>query len=301
MSSADLLIGGMTCASCATRVERKLNRLDGVTATVNLVTETASVSFPETLTAGDLIAVVQKTGYTAALSATAAAASVAGTRSEPASDDSASHESASDKSALGQDAPGWEALGQDVPGQDVPGQGRPGQGIQGQDVPGRSAPAGAANRAPAGGTVQLRRRLLVSAALAIPVAVLAMVPALRFPAWQWVSLALTLPVATWGAWPFHRAAAVNARHGAATMDTLVSLGTLAAWTWSLVVLAAGLDADTYFEVGPLRYFQFVRMMRHTMASNLVAIADNACQHLQVLWTPVNLPPVIDVLVPEVVR
>ncbi|TVZ04706.1 copper-translocating P-type ATPase [Trebonia kvetii] len=217
----------MTCASCATRVERKLNRLDGVTATVNLVTETASVSFPETLTAGDLIAVVEKTGYTAALPATAAVASVTGTRSEPASDESASGKSASAESAPGQDAPGWEALG--------------------RDVPGRSAPAGAANRIPAGGTVQLRRRLLVSAALAIPVAVLAMVPALRFPAWQWVSLALTLPVATWGAWPFHRAAAVNARHGAATMDTLVSLGVTAATLWSLYALCTG-GADSYLEV-----------------------------------------------------
>ncbi|HTR95915.1 MAG TPA: copper-translocating P-type ATPase, partial [Trebonia sp.] len=93
----------------------------------------------------------------------------------------------------------------------------------------------------------LRRRLLVSAALAVPVTVLAMVPALRFPSWQWVSLALTVPVATWGAWPFHRAAAVNARHGAATMDTLVSLGVAAATLWSLYALCTG-GEDSYLEV-----------------------------------------------------
>jgi len=195
MSTADLLIGGMTCASCATRVEKKLNRLDGVTATVNLATETAQVSFPEPLTIGDLIAVVEKTGYTAALPA---AATAARTRNE----------SAPDVTAPGQDA---------------------------------------TNGTPASGTASLRRRLLVSAALAVPVTVLAMVPALRFPSWQWVSLALTVPVATWGAWPFHRAAAVNARHGAATMDTLVSLGVAAATLWSLYALCTG-GEDSYLEV-----------------------------------------------------
>jgi Cu+-exporting ATPase len=166
VSNTDLVIGGMTCASCATRVEKKLNKLAGVTATVNLATETARVSFPDALTVADLIAVVERTGYTAALPAPAAGA----------------------------------------------GQGGPG-------LP--------------------RRRLLVSLALAVPVTVLAMVPAVQFPAWQWVSLALATPVATWGAWPFHRAAAVNARHGAATMDTLVSVGVAAAYLWSLYALVFG--------------------------------------------------------------
>ncbi len=169
MSTADLVIGGMTCASCAARIEKKLNKLAGVTATVNLATETARVSFPETLTVADVIAVVKKTGYTAAL-------------------------------------------------------------------PAPERAAGAVRPAPAD---PLRRRLLASLALAIPVTVLAMIPAAQFPYWQWVSLALAAPVATWGAWPFHRAAAVNARHGTATMDTLVSLGVTAAFLWSLYALIFG--------------------------------------------------------------
>jgi P-type Cu+ transporter len=179
MSTTDLVIGGMTCASCATRVEKKLNRLEGVTATVNLATETARVSFPGALTVADLIAAVERTGYTAALPA-------AGTNAD--------------------------------------------------------TDAGAGQRK-AGSP---RRRLVVSLALAVPVTVLAMVPAAHFPAWQWVSLALATPVATWGAWPFHRAAAVNARHGAATMDTLVSVGVAAAYGWSVYALAFG--GATYLEV-----------------------------------------------------
>ena len=176
MSTTDLVIGGMTCASCAARVEKKLNRLDGVTATVNLATETASVSFPESLRVADLIAVVERTGYTAALPAPPAASAT---------------------------------------------------GAAGDD-------AGAEDRA---GSPQ--RRLAVSIALAVPVMVLAMVPAAQFPSWQWVSLALAVPVVTWGAWPFHRAAAINARHKAATMDTLVSVGVTAAFLWSLYALCLG--------------------------------------------------------------
>jgi Cu+-exporting ATPase len=167
----------MTCASCAARIEKKLNKLDGVTATVNLATETARVSFPDGLTVADLIAVVERTGYTAALP-----------------------------------APPEEGAGQE----------------------GSAAP---------------RRRLIVSLVLAVPVIVLAMVPAVQFPAWQWVSLALATPVATWGAWPFHRAAAVNARHGTATMDTLVSVGVAAAYLWSLYALVfGGAGHATYLEV-----------------------------------------------------
>ena len=169
MSTTDLVIGGMTCASCAARVEKKLNKLDGVSATVNLATETARVSFPDAVTVADLIAVVERTGYTAKLPAPVSARAAA--------------------------SPGDS-----------------------------SAP---------------RRRLVASLALAVPVMVLAMVPAAQFPAWQWVSLALATPVATWGAWPFHRAAAVNARHGAATMDTLVSVGVAAAYLWSLYALVFG--------------------------------------------------------------
>jgi P-type Cu+ transporter len=177
MSTTDLVIGGMTCASCATRVEKKLNKLGGVTATVNLATETARVSFPASVTVTDLISAVERTGYTAALP-------------EPASEETADREHRN---------------------------------------------------------TSMRRRLIASLALAVPVTVLAMLPAARFPGWQWVSLALATPVTTWGAWPFHRAAAVNARHGAATMDTLVSVGVAAAFGWSLYALVAG-TGETYLEV-----------------------------------------------------
>lgn len=174
VTAVELTIGGMTCASCAARIEKKLNRLDGVTATVNFATETARVSFPATLSASDLISAVERAGYTAALPAT-----------RPDSDH----------------GPG---------------------------------------RVPAG-------RLVVSLALAVPVVLLAMVPGTRFPGWEWVSLALATPVATWGAWPFHRAAFAGARHGAATMDTLVSVGVTAAYLWSLYALSSG-GGQTYLEV-----------------------------------------------------
>jgi Cu+-exporting ATPase len=173
--SVELAIGGMTCASCAARIERNLGKLDGVTATVNLATETARVSFPAAVSVGELIAAVAHAGYTAALPLAAGAESAAGA------------------------------------------------GLA--DEPGESA--------------ALRRRLLVSVALAIPVVFLAMVPAAQFSYWQWASLALASPVAVWGAWPFHRAALANLRHGAATMDTLISTGVSAAYLWSLFALFFG--------------------------------------------------------------
>jgi Cu+-exporting ATPase len=162
----ELDIGGMTCAACANRIEKKLNRLTGVSATVNYATERARATVPDTLTPADLIAVVEKTGYTAA-----------------------------------------EPTPEPVP------------------APGRRDP--------------LRDRLLISAALSLPVVVLAMVPAWQFTYWQWLSLVLAAPVVGYGGWPFHRAAFVNLRHGAATMDTLVSVGTLAAFGWSLWALFLG--------------------------------------------------------------
>jgi len=182
--AVDLAIGGMTCASCAARVEKKLGRLDGVTATVNFATGTARVSFPAAMPATDLISVVEQAGYTAALPAPPC--------SEPA----------------------------------------------GREPAGRE-PAGAAAEDGAGETAALRQRLLASLALAIPVVALAMIPPLQFRNWQWVSLALASPVAVWGAWPFHRAAAVNAWHGAATMDTLISAGVTAAYLWSVYALFFG--------------------------------------------------------------
>ncbi len=167
--SVELSISGMTCASCAARIEKKLNKLDGVTATVNFATEKAQVSFPAAVSPGDLIAVVERAGYTAAL-----------------------------------------------------------------PVPPRAGAAGTV--AEADETAGLRQRLLVSLVLGVPVVVLAMVPALQFRDWQWLSLVLAAPVAVWGAWPFHRAALLNARHRAATMDTLISAGVTAAFAWSLYAL-----------------------------------------------------------------
>jgi Cu+-exporting ATPase len=180
--AVELAIGGMTCASCAARVEKKLNKLDGVTATVNFATETARVTFPPSVSAADLIKVVEQAGYVAAVPAPREAEALL--------------------------APGDDPLGPPAPG-----------GILPPDPPGR--------------------RLLVSLALAIPVMLLAMVPALQFRNWQWASLALASPVAVWGAWPFHRAAVLNARHGAVTMDTLVSVGVAAAFLWSLYALFFG--------------------------------------------------------------
>ncbi|MER6166122.1 heavy metal translocating P-type ATPase [Streptomyces violaceorubidus] len=180
-AEVELLIGGMTCASCAARVEKKLNRMDGVTATVNYATEKARVSHPVTTEVAELIATVVRTGYTA---------------EEPAPP---------------------------PPPADEAGTEEPGAGV-GEEDPELSA---------------LRRRLLVSALLAAPVVLLAMVPALQFDNWQWLSLTLAAPVVVWGGLPFHRAAWTGVRHGAATMDTLVSLGTLAAFGWSLWALFFG--------------------------------------------------------------
>ncbi|MFD4598111.1 heavy metal translocating P-type ATPase [Streptomyces sp. NPDC058464] len=174
-SQVELLIGGMTCASCAARVEKKLNRMDGVTATVNYATEKAKVTYPQGVQVADLIATVVKTGYTA---------------EEPA--------------------------------------------------PPEPEPDGdAPEAAPDPELAALRHRLLVSGLLAVPVVLLAMVPALQFDNWQWLSLTLAAPVVVWGGAQFHRAAWTNARHGAATMDTLVSVGTLAAFGWSLWALFFG--------------------------------------------------------------
>ncbi|MBL1080560.1 copper-translocating P-type ATPase [Streptomyces actinomycinicus] len=174
-SEVELLIGGMTCASCAARVEKKLNRMDGVSATVNFATEKARVSIADGVRVADLIATVQKTGYTA------------------------------------------------------------------EEPPPPEPAAEAAPESPQGdaGLGALRHRLLVSALLAAPVVLLAMVPALQFDNWQWLSLTLAAPVVVWGGAPFHRAAWTNLRHGAATMDTLVSVGTLAAFGWSLWALFFG--------------------------------------------------------------
>ena len=183
MSTADhnqhveLPIEGMTCASCATRIERKLNKLDGVAATVNYATEKATVDYdPVVAQSEDLLGAVQAAGYHAVLP-------------------DADHE-------------------------------HDGGGHEHHDIS-------------EGETVALRRRLVISAALSFPVLLMAMVSALQFDNWQWLSLQLATPVVLWGAWPFHRAAWANLKHATATMDTLISVGVLAAWLWSLYSLFLG--------------------------------------------------------------
>lgn len=170
----ELAIGGMTCASCAARVEKKLNKIEGVTATVNYATEKAKIAFPEGVSTDDLVTAVQNAGYTATLP------------TPPSADESGPTD----------------------------------------DPRARELTA-------------LRTRLIVSAILSVPVIAMAMVPALQFDNWQWLSLTLAAPVIVWAGLPFHRAAWTNLRHGTATMDTLISLGTTAAFAWSLYALFFG--------------------------------------------------------------
>ncbi|MFD7865623.1 heavy metal translocating P-type ATPase [Streptomyces sp. NPDC059783] len=186
-SEAELTIGGMTCASCAARVEKKLNRMDGVTATVNYATEKAKVAYGPGTALDDLIATVERTGYTAR--------PVPPPAPEPVADETPETSG--------------EAGGPEPPEE------------------------------PDTETASLRQRLTVSAVLAAPVVALAMIPVLQFDNWQWLSLTLAAPVVVWGGLPFHRATWTNLRHGAATMDTLVSVGTLAAFGWSLWALFLG--------------------------------------------------------------
>ncbi|MFE6039294.1 heavy metal translocating P-type ATPase [Streptomyces sp. NPDC056452] len=225
-SEAELTIGGMTCASCAARVEKKLNRMDGVTATVNYATEKARVTFGAGTALDDLVATVEKTGYTAqpvprpAPEPPPAPPAAPGSRGgEHAQDD----EHARD----GEASPDGETTA----AAQGPAAGAPDR----EDESSQDA----ADRTAAEALAALRRRLLVSATLAVPVVLMAMVPALQFDNWQWLSLTLAAPVVVWGGLPFHRATWTNLRHGAATMDTLVSVGTLAAFGWSLWALFFG--------------------------------------------------------------
>ncbi|WP_030569292.1 heavy metal translocating P-type ATPase [Streptomyces aureocirculatus] len=179
-TQVELAIGGMTCASCAARIEKKLNRMDGVTATVNYATEKAKVSFDGAEVAvTDLVATVEATGYTA-------------------------REPAPPRTERGGGGPGGE-----------------GEGDGDSELR------------------TLRERLITAVVLSVPVIAMAMIPALQFEYWQWLSLTLAAPVVTYAAWPFHKAAVTNARHGAATMDTLISVGTSAAFLWSLWALFLG--------------------------------------------------------------
>lgn len=168
MNTVELTIGGMTCASCAARVEKKLNKLDGVAATVNFATEKARVEFGDNISPEELLTAVESAGYQAEL-----------------------------PTVVDEAAPEVDP------------------------------------------TAALRQRLMICVALSVPVIAMAMAPALQFTYWQWLSLTLAAPVVAWGAWPFHRAALTNLRHGTATMDTLISVGTLAAFGWSIYALFWG--------------------------------------------------------------
>ncbi|MFD0143857.1 MULTISPECIES: heavy metal translocating P-type ATPase [unclassified Streptomyces] len=177
-AQVELAIGGMTCASCAARIEKKLNRMDGVEATVNYATEKAKVTFDAEISVQDLIATVEATGYTAEEPA-------------PPRTESGREEGPTDEEKADEEL-------------------RP-----------------------------LRQRLITAVVLAVPVIAMAMIPALQIEYWQWLSLTLAAPVVVYAAWPFHKAAWTNARHGAATMDTLISVGTIAAFLWSLWALFFG--------------------------------------------------------------
>ena len=189
-TDVELAITGMTCASCANRIERKLNKLDGVMASVNYATEKAKVSYPETVSTDDLLSTVEAAGYAAEMP-------------RPVLDR---------------------------------------QPDEHGDEPDRADPE----------LDSLRQRLIVSALLTVPVVAMAMVAAFQFEYWQWASLTLAAPVVVWGAWPFHRAAWANLRHGTTTMDTLVSLGVLAAFGWSVAALFWG-TAGTPGMTHPFRF------------------------------------------------
>ncbi|WP_330312059.1 heavy metal translocating P-type ATPase [Streptomyces sp. NBC_00523] len=234
LSRADFTIGGMTCASCAARVEKKLNRMDGVTATVNYATEKARVSYDAAaVSVGDLVATVERTGYTAKpLPGTAARAP------EPAATSEAPEAAEAPQAEQAPRPATAEAPHAPQAPQPTPRTPRPEP--EAEAPPHSEADPGAdPDDTPDPALAALRQRLIVSAALAAPVVALAMIPALQFDFWQWLSLTLAAPVVVWGGLPFHRATWTNLRHGAATMDTLVSVGTLAAFGWSLWALFLG--------------------------------------------------------------
>ncbi len=251
--AVDLAVDGMTCASCVARVEKRLNAIDGVHATVNLPLASARVDYsgdqPPAELAEQLLAAVASTGYRAVVT------------SGPGSVATQHH------SANGHDQPGQHDHGS----------------LDEDDTPKLR---------------DLRRRLVVSVPLAIPVVAVSMVPALHFAGWQRILLLLALPVVGWGAWPFHRAAAVNARHRASTMDTLVSLGIIAATTAS--VWAALVGGESYLEVAVTvsvfllagRYAE--ARATHSGASALRALLDLGAKDVAVLNRPTDEPGASDV-------
>ena len=209
VATVDLAVGGMTCASCVARVEKKLSRLEGVEASVNLATETAHLTLTADVDDDTLVGTVLKAGYTATV-----------TRRESLTEEAASAEDQTD-----------------APARPAPAAAEPRSTTADTGAAGATAPAlGASHLERAH---HLRTRALVSLVLSVPVMLVSMVPVLQVYGWQWAVAALALPVATWGAWPFHKAALQAVRHGAFTMDTLVSLGVVSATGWSLWALIWG--------------------------------------------------------------
>ena len=251
--TVNLSIGGMTCASCVARVEKKLNKLDGVSASVNLATESARITAPSAVSVDDLLATVARAGYTGALLDAASPEESSASEASPAGEPEST-------------TPAAPASGPSTPGSAEGGRGTKGTGgratlsMAAAPATRPGAPAGTNSTNGTTGTsprsasgsgakslgashmeraADLRLRLIYCLILSVPIMAISMVPALQLPGWQWTVALMALPVAVWGAWPFHKAAFRALRHGAFTMDTLVSLGVIAATGWSLWALVLG--------------------------------------------------------------
>ena len=248
LRTVNLSIGGMTCASCVARVEKKLNKLDGVSASVNLATESARITAPSAVSVDDLLATVARAGYTGALLDTASPDESAQSEASPAGEP-ASAAPASGPSGPGSDGGRRRAKGAGgratlsmAAAAPATRPGAPASTAGNGDASPRSASGGRAKSLGASHmerAADLRLRLIYCLILSVPIMAISMVPALQLPGWQWTVALMALPVAVWGAWPFHKAAFRALRHGAFTMDTLVSLGVIAATGWSLWALVLG--------------------------------------------------------------
>lgn len=256
LRTVNLSIGGMTCASCVARVEKKLNKLDGVSASVNLATESARVTAPSAVSVDDLLATVARAGYTGALLDAASPEKSSTSEASPAGEPASATSTASAAPASGPSGPGSDGGRRRAKGAG----GRATLSMAAAPATRPGAPAGTNSTNSTTGTsprsasgsgakslgashmeraADLRLRLIYCLILSVPIMAISMVPALQLPGWQWTVALMALPVAVWGAWPFHKAAFRALRHGAFTMDTLVSLGVIAATGWSLWALVLG--------------------------------------------------------------
>ncbi|WP_026409663.1 heavy metal translocating P-type ATPase [Actinomyces dentalis] len=263
IGTVDLAVGGMTCASCVARVEKKLGKLDGVTASVNLATESAHIVLTRDVSDDELIATVARAGYTAAVTGRTTARPDADARQQAGPDEAAGSGAPAAAPPAAPAAPTPATAAPAGPAADPGAPGAP--AVESVAVAGPAAaaispgassalaatgPAAAVEPAPAAPAprigashleraADLRQRLILALLMSVPVMAISMVPALQFVGWQWIIAELTAPVVTWAAWPFHKAAFRALRHGAFTMDTLVSLGVIAATGWSLWAMIWG--------------------------------------------------------------